>query len=90
MLMESNQIQVTVRAGTHSGAKILNVVAGANLREALLEQGLTPYKSFFQSINCKGLGICGSCRVGVRENGTIWARRSCQIRCFQDMEIELQ
>ena len=63
---------------------------GSSLREALLGQGESPYRGAFRQVNCKGMGICGSCRVGVYQNGELWMKRSCQIRCFQDMQIELQ
>lgn len=87
--MELKQIVITVHDRVGVGQR-LSVPPGANLREVLLRKGLTPYTKFFKSMNCKGMGVCGSCRVAVRDNGTAWLRRSCQIRCFQDLEIELQ
>lgn len=63
---------------------------GASLRETLLDAELTPYKGYFQTMNCHGLGLCGSCTVKVKENGEWWERRSCQIPCFRDLEIQLQ
>ncbi len=82
--------EVRINIKSSRGESVFSVAPGETLRSALIEHGLTPYRGPFQQLNCKGLGICGSCRVLVRENGQLWSRRSCQIRCFQDLEIELE
>ncbi len=63
---------------------------GKTLREMLLAQGETPYQGPFRQLNCGGLGICGSCKVEVKENGEWWERRSCQLRCFHPIEIQVE
>lgn len=40
---------------------------GANLREALLDAGITLYPFVFALLNCRGRGLCGTCRVKVPE-----------------------
>ena len=83
------KVQISIqREGTP--VREFAVRMGENLREALLAHDESPYRGYFRQVNCKGMGICGSCKVGVREGGEIWIRRSCQIRCFQDIQIELQ
>lgn len=69
---------------------IVEAPLGKRLREVLLDANLTPYRGRFQTMNCHGLGICGSCTVEVLESGEWWERRSCQIQCFSDMEIQLK
>ena len=68
----------------------LVVKAGENLRLILLKHKASPYRGRFRTMNCRGMGVCGSCWVNVKENGELWRRRSCQIQCFQDLEIQLQ
>lgn len=63
---------------------------GINLRTHLLGNGFSPYRGKFTTLNCKGLGICGTCKILVNENGALWERRSCQIQCFKEMEIRLK
>jgi ferredoxin len=70
--------------------EVLWVSCGENLRAALLKRGRSPYRGCFRQLNCKGMGLCGSCKVRVREGKDLWERRSCQIQCFQEMEIELE
>ncbi|NBX82440.1 hypothetical protein EBQ90_05050 [bacterium] len=36
------------------------------------------------------MGICGTCKVRVKENGEWWEKRSCQIQCFNPLEIQLK
>jgi ferredoxin len=54
---------------------------GANLRKALLENGITLYNGKAKLINCRGLGSCGTCAVQVEGEVSVpnWkdnARRS--------------
>lgn len=81
-------VRLTIRRS--GGAHVVEAAHGETLRAALLRHALSPYRGAFRSMNCKGLGVCGSCKVLVHENGSLWPRRSCQIRCFQDMQIELE
>ncbi len=41
----------------------LDVAAGANLRQALMAAGLEVYKGPARFLNCRGNGLCGTCRV---------------------------
>ena len=67
----------------------IEVKRGETLRQALLRNHLVPYGRMNRVLNCYGLGICGTCWVNIDENGTRWPRRSCQIRCYTDLEVEL-
>ena len=86
MSEERIEIRVTVAGREHA----LQATSGATLREVLLANDLGPYRGVFRKWNCGGLNICGSCRVRVLENDEWWERRSCQIRCFQPMQIEIE
>jgi ferredoxin len=44
----------------------VEVVQGDNLRQAALAAGLSPYKGLDRYLNCRGLGLCGTCRVLVK------------------------
>lgn len=67
-----------------------SVPRGANLRSFLLEKGHSLYHGKNTILNCRGNGLCGTCWVFVEENGKAFQRRSCQIQCYQDVEIQLQ
>lgn len=41
----------------------LEVPAGSNLRAELRKQGIAVYKGVDKLLNCRGLGLCGTCRV---------------------------
>jgi ferredoxin len=81
---------ILVRVNDGERTRVLSAKVGKNLRELLLEGEASPYRGAFRTLNCQGLGVCGSCRVKVFENGEWWSRRACQIRCFQSLEIELE
>lgn len=86
---DSGKIRIVVRLNEHS-SRVVHAHHGETLRAALLRQDCSPYRGRFKKLNCGGMGVCGSCKVRVREEGELWERRSCQVRCFQDMEIEVQ
>jgi ferredoxin len=69
---------------------VLLVEPGVNLRAVLLANSFSPYEGKFKKLNCKGMGVCGTCKILVREGGEDWERRSCQIQCFQELEIRLK
>ena len=46
--------------------KEIEVAQGANLREEARRAGIEIYKGFERFLNCRGLGICGTCRVLVK------------------------
>ncbi len=47
--------------------KEIEVPAGANLRLAAMEAGIPIYKGLDRYLNCRGLGLCGTCRVHVTQ-----------------------
>jgi ferredoxin len=47
--------------------KELEVPAGANLREEMREAGVEVYRGIDRFINCRGLGLCGTCKVLVKK-----------------------
>lgn len=87
MADESITLTVFERDGEKS---FHSVLIGSNLREVILALGFSPYQGKFKNLNCKGMGVCGTCKVLVREGDQDWDRRSCQIQCFQDLEIRLK
>ncbi|MEM8525492.1 MAG: 2Fe-2S iron-sulfur cluster-binding protein [Bacteroidota bacterium] len=98
--MTEEKISLTIRRKD----KIQNITAekGSNLRAILLENGISPYTSITQNLNCGGRGICATCGVWSIENEptpTHWhdkaakrfgySRLSCQITVEEPMTIEL-
>ena len=78
------------------------VPAGTNLRQALLDQGFSPYTRYTEKLNCGGRGLCATCGVWITKGeppARHWhdkaaqrfgySRLSCQIRVEQDMRVEL-
>jgi len=47
--------------------KTIDVPEGANLRTAARKAGVQLYKGFHRYVNCLGNGVCGSCRVYVKD-----------------------
>ncbi len=45
--------------------RVLEVPEGANLREALLAEGVEVYRGLDSILNCRGHGLCGTCIVEV-------------------------
>ena len=50
--------------------KTIDVPEGANLRAAARKAGVEVYKGLHKYVHCPGLGLCGSCRVYVKEGKT--------------------
>jgi ferredoxin len=46
--------------------KEIEVEAGANLRSEAQKHGVEIYKGLSRTLNCRGLGLCGTCRVLVK------------------------
>ncbi len=44
----------------------IEVEAGTNLRQAALRAGLAVYNGVDRYVNCRGLGMCGTCKVLVK------------------------
>ncbi len=47
--------------------KEIEVPAGANLRQALRDAGVQVYSGIDKYLNCRGLGLCGTCAVLVKK-----------------------
>ncbi|MFD1514978.1 2Fe-2S iron-sulfur cluster-binding protein [Halomarina rubra] len=52
---------MTVRVEHDGGTTELAVPRGANLREVLLAEGLSPYTTLTERANCGGRGLCATC-----------------------------
>jgi len=83
------KIKISVFRGQKQ-LKEIEVTHGTNLRTALLKAGLSPYVASKKIFNCRGLGICGTCQVFIKQDNQWWERRSCQIQCFHPIEIQLK
>lgn len=44
----------------------LEVPVGANLRQEALKQNVSLYRGLEKFANCRGLGVCGTCKVLVK------------------------
>ncbi|MBL8800339.1 MAG: (2Fe-2S)-binding protein [Planctomycetia bacterium] len=47
--------------------KEIEVPAGANLRDEATKAGVPVYKGLDKLVNCRGFGLCGTCRVLVKK-----------------------
>jgi ferredoxin len=47
--------------------KEIDVPAGANLRQEARNTGIPIYQGLDRYLNCRGLGLCGTCRVLVKK-----------------------
>ena len=47
--------------------KELDVPAGANLRDEVRKAGVEVYQGIDRLVNCRGLGMCGTCKVLVKK-----------------------
>jgi ferredoxin len=45
----------------------IEVPAGSNLREEARKAGIEVYKGIERYLNCRGLGLCGTCKVLVKK-----------------------
>ena len=45
----------------------IEVPAGANLRQEARKAGIEVYKGLEKYLNCRGLGLCGTCKVLVKK-----------------------
>ena len=49
------------------GKKELEVVQGANLRQEAMKADIAIYQGPDRILNCRGLGLCGTCKVIVKK-----------------------
>ena len=91
---------VTVLIGTQQ--RTLTVPLGANLRRALLAEGISPYAPLTRRLNCGGRGLCATCGVCIvppSPEPTHWhdqlaqrfgyPRLSCQITVNTDLTLRI-
>lgn len=45
----------------------VEVEAGSNMRDAAIKAGVAVYKGLDKYLNCRGFGLCGTCRVLVKK-----------------------
>jgi ferredoxin len=45
----------------------IEVPAGANLRQEAIKAGIQVYNGIDRVLNCRGFGLCGTCRVLVKK-----------------------
>lgn len=55
--------------------KTIEVPAGSNLRSEALKNGVDLYPGIYKVVNCRGLGLCCSCRVHVKQGAENVSRR---------------
>ncbi|MCS6880396.1 MAG: 2Fe-2S iron-sulfur cluster-binding protein [Oscillochloridaceae bacterium] len=80
----------------------LDVPDGANLRQALLAAGLSPYAALTRQLNCGGRGLCATCGVWLETGAPPpahwhdelaarfgYPRLSCQITVTSDLTVRL-
>lgn len=80
----------------------LSVEPGTNLRQIMLEKGISPYTRYTRKLNCGGKGICATCGVWIEEGAPApdhwhdkaakrfgYPRLSCQITVKEDMVVRL-
>lgn len=94
-------VTLTVLHDTNEETR-LEVEPGANLREVLLEAGLSPYTRWTRQLNCGGRGLCATCGVRLQRGApephhwhdraaARWGypRLSCQITIREPMTVAL-
>jgi ferredoxin len=99
MEKSSHKITVTQLDGQQAS---FEAAPGTNLRQALLEQGISPYTSYTRRLNCGGRGLCATCGVWINGNAPApqhwhdkaarrfgYPRLSCQVTIEQDLHVEL-
>ena len=57
--------------------KEIEIPAGTNLRQALRDSDVQVYKGIFKYLNCRGLGLCGTCSVLVKKGMENLTRKTC-------------
>lgn len=82
--------------------RTIEVEPGQNLRSALLDNDIEVYTFRDKILNCRGKGLCGTCRIEVVEgpglsDASLYerirvrdlpnGRLACQTRCYQDAVI---
>jgi ferredoxin len=94
-------VEHTVTVTTEQGQFVVQALTGSNLRQVLLDAGLSPYTNFTRQLNCGGRGLCATCGVWI-DNApppTHWhdqladrfgyPRLSCQITMRSNLTIRM-
>lgn len=94
--------KLTVWRGT--SCDVLEVLQGTSIRDALLENDISPYAKITRRMNCGGSGLCATCGILFEEESPVpkpvhwhdklaanygYPRLSCQIIVDRDYEIRL-
>jgi len=58
----------------------VEVPVGANLRQVALENGIEVYQGEAKVLNCRGRGLCGTCRMEVTPNRAATARTKAELK----------
>jgi len=58
----------------------VEVPAGANLRQTALENGVEVYQAEAKVLNCRGRGLCGTCRMEVTPNRAASPRTKAELK----------
>lgn len=91
----------TVTVWENGRCHTIQAVAGANLRQTLLDNDLSPYTNYTTHFNCGGRGICATCGVWLDEETAPapvhwhdkaaaqfgYPRLSCQITITADLTV---
>ncbi len=84
--------------------KEVETAEGRDLRTIALENGIELYPGLFKYLNCRGRGLCGTCRVRVRQQDLLSPRTraetaklpetdptlrlACQTACYGDVDVQ--
>lgn len=72
----------------HEG-RTIEVPYGKNLRKAALENGIDIYGFPFKYLNCRGHGLCGTCRVQVDPDWNLSDPTNAEIRKLKSAPLRL-
>jgi ferredoxin len=66
---ESGDLQVMPKITVHNSetgeVKVFKAGYGANLRQAAMYNDVNLYKGMMSQLNCRGIGLCGTCLIEV-------------------------
>ena len=92
---------VTLTVWQDDQKQTLPVPLGANLRQTLLDAGISPYTRLTRRANCGGRGLCATCGVWIKEvpapqhwhdklaHQFGYPRLSCQVTIDRDLTVYL-
>jgi ferredoxin len=68
--------------------RTIKVEPGVNLREAAIENKTSVYSHVFKILNCRGRGLCTSCKV-IIESGDVDPRNELENKKLKDPNLRL-